>query len=250
MPILKITSTFFAVHAINYPHINFYNTSLRVFVKIAWFKNLLSNLRYTNYLYWASRKWKECEIQFYSIHLMKWACTPYFKKLKLWFECRNRCCKWNDDGLTILYPIFVACVFYLPKLWVAESGGWLGITPICSYFAKFMAATSRLNIWVSCFILLGSHSTSTKISYSDSRFADFLDSIWTTLTPKSCVKVHLLFYIVFKNNFYYLNVFGDTWKTWSALANPPTWFFRENMTEFFMSLVFFLTEWTCCSCVI
>lgn len=79
--------------------------------------------------------------------------------------------------------------FPLPKLWAAERGGGCGGTsPICSYCDKLIAATSLLSIRISCSILLGSHSTSTRISYSDPRLTDFLDSMCTTLTPRSCEK--------------------------------------------------------------
>lgn len=75
---------------------------------------------------------------------------------------------------------------YLPKEAVAESGVGGGRSTPCSKVSKLMAATSLRSNGISWSILLLSHLTSTRISYSESRLPEGRDSMWTTFTPRSC----------------------------------------------------------------
>lgn len=138
----------------------------------------------------------------------------------------------------------------LPKLGAAESDGAWGIFPICSYWAKLMAATSRLNNLVNCSILFESHSTSTRISYSEPRRADFLDSMWITFTPRSFVSNVSLFIsnvcilLYFSSRYNFSKLYKDDFLPWFNFhfflksIHTRRWFYEERIIRDYCCVTF------------
>lgn len=83
--------------------------------------------------------------------------------------------------------LLVASCNVLPKLVVADNGVGGGKSTPSSKCARLMAATSRRSRAISCSIRPSSHSTSTRISNSESLRELGRDSMWSTFTPRSCV---------------------------------------------------------------